>query len=102
MEETEEKMPTSLEEPVMLISSNLKDFRPDPNSVLWFDDDRIECISSISRPPFFRDLSIDIRIQSGPTCVSTVLAMLSGRDPTDFQKPIANVNTQVGIMHLKL
>jgi hypothetical protein len=40
---------------------------------------------------FFRDRSICPRKQSGPHCVSTVLAMLSGREPSEFQ---GRVNTQ--------
>ncbi len=40
---------------------------------------------------FFRDRDVRPRRQAGPHCVSTVLAMLSGREPTDFQ---GRVNTQ--------
>jgi hypothetical protein len=40
---------------------------------------------------FFRDRSIRARKQSGPHCVSTVLAMLSGSEPGAFQ---GRVNTQ--------
>ena len=40
---------------------------------------------------YFRDLVIEPLDQRGPTCVSTCLAMLTGRRPEDFQ---GNINTQ--------
>jgi len=40
---------------------------------------------------YFRDLVIHPLRQSGPTCVSTCLAMLTGKSPEDFQ---GNLNTQ--------
>lgn len=40
---------------------------------------------------FFRSLSINPLLQDGPTCVSTVLAMLSGQTPRFFQ---GKINTQ--------
>ena len=40
---------------------------------------------------YFRDLVINPLRQKGPTCVSTCLAMLTGKTPEEFQ---GNINTQ--------
>ncbi|CAF1018490.1 unnamed protein product [Rotaria sordida] len=53
----------------------------DRNSTLWSNKD--EC--------FFRDFQIKPTRQTGPHCVSTVLAMLTGKKPEDFQ---GKMNTQ--------
>ncbi|CAF3448708.1 unnamed protein product, partial [Rotaria sp. Silwood2] len=53
----------------------------DPNSTLW----------SNTNESFFRDFEIKPIRQIGPHCVSTVLAMLTGKEPQDFQ---GKMNTQ--------
>jgi hypothetical protein len=53
----------------------------DANSQLWIDGNE----------SFFRDKSITAIQQYGPHCVSTVLAILTGKQPESFQ---CRVNTQ--------
>ncbi|CAF3984020.1 unnamed protein product [Rotaria sp. Silwood2] len=53
----------------------------DRNTTLWSNMD--EC--------FFRNCEIQPILQTGPHCVSTVLAMLTGKKPIDFQ---GKMNTQ--------
>lgn len=62
-------------------------FVSDASSNLWTECGDIQ-------GPFFRELSITPRQQTGPTCVSNVLAMLTNQLPRDFQKPLHDVNTQ--------
>ena len=53
----------------------------DRNATLWHNKDEY----------FFRDRTIQPMLQQGPHCVSTVLAMLTGKAPEDFQ---GRMNTQ--------
>ena len=53
----------------------------DHNTTLWSNKDEY----------FFRDFEIRPIPQRGPHCVSTVLAMLTGKEPEDFQ---GKMNTQ--------
>ncbi|CAF1450321.1 unnamed protein product [Adineta steineri] len=57
-------------------------FRSNPNTPVWPAEDKEH---------YFRDLVIQPLLQKGPACVSTCLAMLTGKKPKDFQ---GNINTQ--------
>lgn len=63
--------------------SNSTVFVSDKACRLWNSDEN-----------FFQSFDINHLRQSGPTCVSNVLAMLCNLTPQHFQKPFADVNTQ--------
>ncbi len=74
----------SCKDPVFIMSSDVLR-QPhavyDRNTTLWANKDEY----------FFRDCEIRSIRQRGPHCVSTVLAMLTGKEPKDFQ---GKMNTQ--------
>ena len=64
------------------ISQAMAKFKSDRDTPVW---------AAKEEEHYFRDLVIEPLDQRGPTCVSTCLAMLTGRRPEDFQ---GNINTQ--------
>ena len=63
-------------------SQAMSTFQSDRNTPVWPAEEGEH---------YFRDLVIRPLRQRGPTCVSTCLAMLTGKRPEDFQ---GNINTQ--------
>jgi hypothetical protein len=72
----------------------VKDGKMNPYKTLWgkiMPYDNVSKLWADNDGPFFIDKQIVPQKQSGPHCVSNVLAMLSGKTPEYFQKV---VNTQ--------
>jgi hypothetical protein len=64
------------------LSQAMATFKSDRNTPVW---------PAKEVEHYFRDIVIQPLRQKGPTCVSTCLAMLTGKKPEDFQ---GNINTQ--------